>query len=79
MRHQYLSLALAAACLSLVTATAVRADTRQVESVNAWKMMADCAKQAAKQFPDHTPEGNAKREAARQECLRTRHLPVTGQ
>jgi len=35
-----------------------------------------CAQQAAKQFQDHTPDGNAKREAARLECLRRNHLPV---
>ena len=31
---------------------------------------------AGKQYPDHTPEGNAKREVARQNCLRQRRLPV---
>ena len=39
--------------------------------------MQACAKQAAKRFPDYTPEGKAQREAARQECLRANHLPVT--
>jgi hypothetical protein len=53
------------------------ADARQQQSFNAWRQMQDCARAANKQFPDHTPEGNAKREAARQECLRLHHLPVT--
>ena len=54
-----------------------RADAQQQTNFAIWHMMAACAQQAAKQFPDHTPEGNAKREAARQECLRRNHLPVT--
>jgi hypothetical protein len=41
-----------------------------------WRYMDLCAQQAAKQFQDHTPDGNAKREAARLECLRRNHLPV---
>jgi len=54
-----------------------RADTKQVESFAVWHKMQECAKQANMKFPDHTPDGNAKREAARQECLRAHHLPVT--
>ena len=54
-----------------------RADAAQQQSFTTWNQMADCARAAAKQYPDHTPEGNAKREAARQNCLRQRHLPVT--
>jgi hypothetical protein len=54
-----------------------RADALQQQSFGAWKIMDDCAKTANKQFPDHTPEGNAKREAARQECLRVHRLPVS--
>ena len=54
-----------------------RADALQTQSFAAWRAMQECAKQANKQFPDHTPEGNAKREAARQECLRAHRLPVS--
>jgi len=54
-----------------------RADAQQSQNFAAWHAMQDCARQANKQFPDHTPEGNAKREAAREECLRLHHLPVT--
>jgi len=44
-----------------------------------WTEMRECALQSAKQFPDHTPEGNANREATRLECLRAHRLPVTTQ
>ena len=44
-----------------------RADALQTQSFAAWRVMQDCAKQSNKQFPDHTPDGIAKREAARQE------------
>jgi hypothetical protein len=70
--------ALAIAALALtVSPRLVRADAQQQQSFTVWNQMADCARQAAKRFPDHTPDGNAKREAARQNCLRARHLPVT--
>ena len=70
--------ALAVGALALGAAPRLaRADAQQQQSFTIWNSMADCARQAAKAYPDHTPEGNAKREAARQECLRARHLPVT--
>lgn len=53
-----------------------RADAQQQLSSRVWSQMADCARLAAKQYPDHTPDSNVKREAARQGCLRQRHLPV---
>jgi ABC-type sugar transport system substrate-binding protein len=68
---------LAIAVLALTTAPRLaRADAQQQQSFTVWNQMADCARQAAKKFPDHTPEGNAKREADRRNCLRLRHLPV---
>ena len=69
----------AIAVAALVTAAAprlARADAQQQQSFSVWNQMSDCARLAAKQYPDHTPEGNAKREAARQNCLRQHHLPV---
>ena len=51
----------------------------QNQSALAWRQMDLCARQAAQQFPDHTPEANAKREAARLNCLRRNHLPVIAQ
>lgn len=70
------SLALAALLLP-ATPRLARADTQQNRSFSVWRQMDDCARQANKQFPDHTREGNTKREAAREECLRLHHLPVT--
>lgn len=71
--------ALAFAALLLLAAPRLAyADAQQQANFSIWHMMGTCAQLAAKQYPDHTPEGNAKREAARQECLRQNHLPVTG-
>jgi hypothetical protein len=72
----FTAIALAAVMLTAAPRLA-RADAQQQQSFAIWRAMGDCARLAAKQFPDHTPEGNAKREAAREECLRQRHLPVT--
>jgi hypothetical protein len=70
--------ALAIAALALTAAPRLaRADAQQQQSFSIWNQMGDCARIAARQYPDHTPEGNAKREAYRQNCLRQRHLPVT--
>jgi hypothetical protein len=69
--------ALGVALAVLSTSSFAYADATQSQSFTIWKQMDDCAKQSNKQFPDHTPEGNAKREAARLECLRAHHLPVT--
>jgi hypothetical protein len=44
-------------------------------STAVWAAMNKCADAARKQFPDYTPEGNAKREAARQKCLGAGNLP----
>jgi len=44
-----------------------------------WHDMSECGQLATKKFPDHTPEGNAKREAARLDCFRDYHLPITSQ
>lgn len=53
-----------------------RADAQQKQSFTVWNQMANCARLAAQKYPDHTPEGNAQREAYRQNCLREHHLPV---
>ncbi len=72
-------LLLLAAVLTLLTAPArpARADSQQTQNFSIWHQMDDCMKQATKRFPDHTPDSNAKREAARQACLREHRLPVT--
>jgi len=38
--------------------------------------MDNCTRAAYKQFPDHTADANAKREAARLKCLRASNLPA---
>lgn len=48
----------------------------QQQAAAAWRKMAVCAQHATQQFPDHTPSGNAQREASRLECLRLNRLPV---
>jgi Spy/CpxP family protein refolding chaperone len=69
--------ALGLALAALLASSVAYADATQSQSFTMWHQMDECAKQSNKQFPDHTPEGNAKREAARVECLRAHHLPVT--
>jgi hypothetical protein len=66
-----------AATLTPAAPRLARADAAQQQNFTAWAQMSTCAHQAAAKFPDHTPQGNAQREAARQECLRQHHLPVT--
>jgi hypothetical protein len=66
-----------AALLAPAAPHLARADAAQQQNFAAWSQMSNCARQAAVKFPDHTPQGNAQREAARQECLRRNHLPVT--
>jgi hypothetical protein len=45
------------------------------QSESAWKGMDNCKRQAWKQHPDYTREGNAKREEAVRLCLQTNHAP----
>ena len=40
-----------------------------------WKTMDVCARQAQMAFPDYTPEANAKRDAKLKECLAGNNLP----
>ena len=53
--------------------------SQQKQSGMVWQEMRDCARAAALQVQDHTPEGNQKREAVRLNCLRVHHLPVDPQ
>lgn len=67
--------------LGVATATAfspvpAHADSQQNQSFSVWQQMQACAQQAFKQFPDYTKADKAKRENARQECLRQHRLPV---
>ena len=40
-----------------------------------WNASDRCAAQAQKQFPDYTPEANAKRDNAMKQCLANGYLP----
>lgn len=52
------------------------ADKNFTESQSVWRQMDNCSRAAHKQFPDHTADANAKREAARLKCLRASNLPA---
>ncbi len=66
---------LVALLLCLVAADPAAAAGIGQGAVNNWKAMDRCAKQAQTLFPDHTPEGNAKRDAALNACLSAGNLP----
>ena len=51
----------------------------QKQSAIVWQLMRNCAHGAALSVPDHTVEGDKKREATRLNCLRLHHLPVDPQ
>lgn len=57
-------------------AVPVLADESWTRSKSLWRQMDNCTRAAYKQFPDHTADGNAKREAARLKCLRASNLPA---
>ncbi|MGO8920483.1 MAG: hypothetical protein ACLQJR_31700 [Stellaceae bacterium] len=54
------------------------ADNNWKSSSAVWRVMDNCTAAARKQFPDYTRESNAKREKARQDCLRAYNLPSEG-
>jgi len=59
----------------LLASPPAAADANWKTSSAVWKQMDACTRAARKQFPDYTAEANAKREAARQKCLRSSNLP----
>lgn len=69
------SIALLAVILAGSTATTAFADSRS-ESDNAWAASDKCAREAARMFPDYTPQGNAARENYRRACLRAYGEPA---
>jgi hypothetical protein len=71
-------LLLPVAALLLLPCGLARADQNQIDANATWKQANLCAKDAFKKFPDYTAESNAKRDAARRECLRDHKLPDTG-
>jgi hypothetical protein len=62
--------------MALETVAQVAAQDRSFKSSQSvWKLRDVCSRNANKQFPDHTSEGNAKRERAFQQCLAAYNLP----
>ena len=66
---------LAALCLPVAVAHADMMGDEFKRNSGVWKYNDYCARQAFKQFPDYTPEGNAKRDHAMQQCLAATHAP----
>lgn len=66
---------LAVAAMALAGTPPAAADQNWTRSSAVWKAMDKCTQAARKAFPDYTRESNAKREAARQACLRAGNLP----
>jgi hypothetical protein len=60
---------------ALLVPAVARAEINQQNANAAWRQANQCQTDARKKFPDHTPEGNAQRDAARRECLRNHKLP----
>lgn len=69
-----LALALALALPALAPQRA-EADANWKQSNAVWRAMDKCTRDAQKRFPDYTREANGKREAYRQQCLRSANLP----
>lgn len=56
------------------TANSLNGDTMR----RLWSASDRCAAAAQKQFPDYTPESNAKRDNAMKQCLASSNLPPRG-
>ena len=69
----HLALWLILAALWLPTPASADQDWKTNSAI--WRAMDKCTDAALKAYPDYTPESNAKREAARQKCLRGGNLP----
>jgi len=61
--------------LALLLPAPAFADSNWKQSQTVWSRMDKCTREARRQFPDYTAEANAKREIARQRCLRNGNLP----
>jgi hypothetical protein len=79
MKHEIIFplIALAAACAVAPESYAQLPNQEGAfkRSDRVWKLRDTCARNSQKQFPDHTAEGNAKRERAFQQCLEANNLP----
>ena len=74
-RTAYIATALIASGLAMPWASAL-ADSNWKQSSAKWSLMDRCTRAARKQYPDHTAEANAQREASRRQCLRTNNWPA---
>lgn len=66
---------IAVAVLALAGTPPAAADQTWKSSSAVWRQMDACTIAARKAFPDYTHEGNTKRDAFRQNCLRQSNLP----
>jgi len=64
-----------ATMLALLSSAAEAATGQGNMTVQKWKTMDNCAKQAQAAFPDFTADSNAKREAKLRDCLNANNLP----
>jgi hypothetical protein len=73
-----LALALLSIVVLLWLPGAAVADWQWKTNSAIWRLRDACTMQAQKAYPDYTPESNAKREKARDACLRANNLPPEG-
>jgi hypothetical protein len=59
----------------LLSPGAARATQSGQNSLQNWKVMDVCAKQAQAAYPEYSTASNAKRDAKLKECLNANHLP----
>jgi hypothetical protein len=76
MRWIMLGVALAAL---LLPEKAVAYSLNGQQMMNRWAASDRCAAAAQRQFPDYTPEANAKRDQAMQQCLADNFAPPRGE
>ena len=60
----------------LLLAVAPTSADPRTESNADWSIADRCAREAARLFPDYTPQGNAARENYRRACLRANNQPT---
>jgi len=70
-----LHIALGVLALVLLTVAPAAAVPR-TESTSVWAIADRCAREAARLFPDYTPQANADRENYRRACLRANNEPA---
>jgi hypothetical protein len=71
-------LVLGTACMAQLPAAAqIPGYNPWKQSQSTWKLRDQCRRNAFRQFPDYTAEGNAKRDRAEQRCLESYNLPTS--